>query len=190
MTSKFRELLFTSGVLQAQRAAYGAAQDPGAPGPPDRIGEAERDFIAARDSFYLATVGETGWPYVQHRGGPPGFLEVVDSGTLRWIERAGNRQLISRGNLGTNDRVALFLMDYPGRQRLKILGHARAAKAPHAGRGAEAAIEVAVVGLDWNCPKFITARFSEAEVEAYVAPLRRRIAELESRLAARGGSVA
>jgi predicted pyridoxine 5'-phosphate oxidase superfamily flavin-nucleotide-binding protein len=196
MSDHFRALAFTSNVLAAQRDAYGAAQIADADAPPDALGEAEREFVASRDSFYLATVSETGWPYVQHRGGPPGFLRVLDAHTLAFADLRGNRQLLSVGNLASNDRVALFLMDYPGRRRLKILGHATRIDArvdralaeslapPGLKSRVERVIAIRVAGFDWNCPQHITPRFTEEEVLAYVEPLKRRIAELEARLAA------
>ena len=154
----------------------------------------EQDFISARDSFYLATVTETGWPYMQHRGGPPGFLRVLDEHTLAFADYAGNRQLLSTGNLAANDKAALFLMDYPNRTRLKILGHARAVDArehpelvnqlaePRMRAQVERLFFIDVISFDWNCPKHITPRYTAAEVESAIAPLRQRIAELEAQL--------
>ena len=137
----------------------------------------------------MATVSETGWPYVQHRGGRPGFLRVVDAHTLAFADYKGNRQLLSTGNVATNDRVSLFLMDYPRRERLKILGHARVADITSQlveqlveldfRSSVERLFFIDVVSFDWNCPKFITPRYSAVEVEAIHSPLRRRIAELE-----------
>jgi uncharacterized protein len=128
MTHRFAELAFTPAVRAIQesmgsRKAYAKAE--GGPLHHDRLGDAERDFIATRDSFYLATVSETGWPYIQHRGGPPGFVRVLDEKTLGFADFRGNRQYITRGNLAGNDRVALFFMDYPRQARLKLLGRAR-----------------------------------------------------------------
>ena len=159
----------------------------------------EQSFIAARDSFYLATVSESGWPYLQHRGGPPGFLRVLDDHTLAFADYKGNRQMLSSGNLSVNDRVSLFLMDYPQRTRLKILGHARVEDArshpelvaqlaePNVRRIVERLFFVDVISFDWNCPKYITPRYSAAEVEAAITPLRQRIAELEAKLAGNEG---
>lgn len=200
MASRFLQLTHTPAVLHAQEAAYGGARPvPPAEGP-DEMGVAEEVFIQRRDSFYLATVNPDGWPYVQHRGGPPGFLRVLDPHTLGFADLAGNRQLLSTGHLAGNSRVALFLMDYPRRERLKILAHAeilRPAEAPDlaaalapAGipaRMIERLFRLRVVGFDWNCPKYITPRFTAAEVERTTAPLRQRLAELEAALAlARG----
>lgn len=194
MALRYRQLLFTPSVRDQQASTYGAAQELGDDAPPDALGEVEAEFIASRDSFYVASVGETGWPYVQHRGGPPGFLRVVDAHMIAFADLRGNRQLISRGNLAGNDRVALILMDYPRRSRLKLIGHARVVARDEASPAVLAALDsklaqraerivvIDVVGFDWNCPQHITPRFTEAEVEAYVAPLRARIAELEARL--------
>ncbi|WP_061930323.1 pyridoxamine 5'-phosphate oxidase family protein [Aureimonas sp. AU22] len=158
----------------------------------DRFTENEAAFIGARDSFYMATVSETGWPYVQHRGGPQGFLKLVDAQTLAFANYSGNRQYISLGNLGANDRACLFLMDYPHRARLKIYAHVEAI-APDA--MPELADLVAVPGyrgrierifrmrleaFDWNCPQHIIPRFTEAEIAEAVRPLQERLAALEA----------
>ncbi len=197
MARRFLELAVTPAVAEAQRRYFGAAAVPPTLGAPDRLGPDERDFIVARDSFYVASVGETGWPYVQHRGGPPGFLRVLDDRTLAFADYRGNRQMLSTGNVAADDRVALFLMDYPQRARLKLLGRATVLDArehpelveqlaaPAERRLVERIFRVAVEAFDWNCPKYITPRFTAAEIEASVAPLRRRIAELEAQLASR-----
>lgn len=156
----------------------------------------EAAFIAERDSFYMATVSETGWPYVQHRGGPRGFLRVLDGKTLAFADYRGNRQYISVGNLAADDRAALILMDYSGRQRLKIYAHVEAVEAesdpalaervadPSYRAKAERIIRLHLVAFDWNCPQHITPRFTEAEIAAAVAPLRERLAALEAENAA------
>ncbi|GJD94204.1 pyridoxamine 5'-phosphate oxidase family protein [Methylobacterium iners] len=143
----------------------------------DRLGPEEAAFIAARDGFYLGTVSETGWPYIQYRGGPPGFLRVLDETTLGFADFRGNRQYISVGNLAGEARVSLFLMDYANRRRLKIFGQARVVEAGEdpslAGslavpgyRGlVERSVVVTVAGFDWNCPQHITPRFTAAEWE-------------------------
>lgn len=192
MAENFLRIAFTPSVLEAQRHTYGTAQGPLPEGSVDAMGPDERAFIESRDSFYMATVSESGWPYVQHRGGPAGFLRVLDSHTLAFADVRGNRQLVSAGNLAHDSRVALILVDYPRRARLKILGRARvldpkahpelAAKLTPAGR-VERIIAMDVVGLDWNCPQNITPRYTEPEVEEYVSALRARIAELEAKLA-------
>ena len=162
----------------------------------DRFTEGETAFIASRDSFYMATVSETGWPYMQHRGGPAGFLKVLDDKTLGFADFRGNRQYISLGNLQADGRVSLFLMDYPRRARLKIFARAEvkdlAADPDLAERlallGYKAKVERAMLfhleAFDWNCPQHITPRFTEAEVAQAVAPVRARLAELEAENAA------
>ncbi len=195
MAEVFLQTLSTPSVLAARRHYYGRAADPGAPAGPDPLTGEERQFIEARDSFYMATIAENGWPYVQHRGGRPGFLRVLDPGRLGFADFRGNRQMLSAGNLAANDRVALILMDYPRRERLKILGHAHVVDA-HAqpelaaqlsetdSRGVvERVVLIDVLSYDWNCPQHITPRYTADDVEAMMLPLRRRIAELE-RLAA------
>ena len=158
----------------------------------DRFTEAETAFIGSRDSFYMATVSETGWPYVKHRGGPPGFLRVLDDKTLGFADFRGNRQYISVGNLTANDRAALILMDYPRGRRLKILAHVEMKDltdddklaAQLATPGHRAKVERAVVlhleAFDWNCPQHITPRFSEAELIDVLTPVRTRIEALEA----------
>lgn len=158
----------------------------------DRFTENEAAFIAERDSFYMASTSETGWPYVQHRGGPAGFLKLVDDRTLAFADYRGNRQYISTGNLAANDRVSLFLMDYPRRARLKIY-----ARAEILALDAEPELTALVTILeyraklervyrlrleafDWNCSQHITARFSEHEVMTAVQPLRDSLARLEA----------
>jgi predicted pyridoxine 5'-phosphate oxidase superfamily flavin-nucleotide-binding protein len=156
-----------------------------------RFTEKEAGFIAERDSFYIASVSETGWPYVQHRGGPPGFLKMIDDRTLAFLDYRGNRQYISTGNLRANDRACLILLDYPRRARLKIYGHVE--KLPldadpvltklvtDEGYGAtpERIFRLHLDAFDWNCPQHITPRFTEHEIAVAVQPLRDRIAGLE-----------
>ena len=168
----------------------------------DRFTQAEAEFIAERDSFYMASVGETGWPYVQHRGGPAGFLRVIDETTLAFPDFRGNRQYISVGNLAADGRVSLILMDYAGRRRLKIYAHAQAVSladqpdlwAKLALPGSRAKPERAVVlrlqAFDWNCPQHITPRFTEAEIAGAMEPLRERLAVLEAENASLRGAAA
>ena len=164
--------------------------------PPDvGLTDAEAAFIGARDSFYMATVGETGWPYVQHRGGPIGFVRMLDEQSIGFADFIGNRQYVSVGNLTTDDRVSLFFMDYPNRRRLKLLGHVRlidpAAEPDLLERlavpGYKARVQrgfaIKVAAFDWNCPQHITPRYTEADVAQVVSGLTARIAELEARLA-------
>ncbi len=194
MAGRYLETYFTPKVLAAQQHYFGRSQH--LPPQPERdaLTDEERVFIEARDSFYMATVSENGWPYVQHRGGRPGFLRVVSPTQLAFADYKGNRQMLSTGNLATHDRVALFLMDYPRRERLKILGHARVEDArehpelvaqfaePEARGIVERVFLIEVVSFDWNCPKYITPRYTAAEVEDAIAPLKARIAQLEAQL--------
>ncbi len=201
MAMKYLETMMSESVRRAQRQYYGHAADIMDAPVRDPLGEAEAEFIAARESFYLGTVSETGWPYVQHRGGPKGFLRLLNPSTLVFADYQGNRQLLSTGNLSVNDRVSLFLMDYPNRTRLKILGHAKIEDArlhpdlstelsnPSMRARVERLVFVDVVSFDWNCPKYITPRYSLEEVGDLAGSLQARIAELESELrAARAGS--
>ncbi|HTI00844.1 MAG TPA: pyridoxamine 5'-phosphate oxidase family protein [Acidisoma sp.] len=158
----------------------------------DRIGPQEAAFIAARDSVYMATVGETGWPYVQHRGGRPGFIKVIDEKTLAFPDYRGNLQYISIGNLSTNDRAALILMDYPHRARMKILAHveivlpeeqqelAEKVLDPTSKAKVERIILLHLVSFDWNCPQHITPRFTEAEVNEAIEPLIHHVEALKA----------
>jgi len=158
----------------------------------DRFTENEVAFISERDSFYIATVSETGWPYVQHRGGPRGFLKVVDDQTLAFGDFSGNRQYISTGNINTNDRACLFLMDYRRRARLKIYVHSEivalrqepaleklVAVEGYRGR-VERIFRLKLQAFDWNCTQHITPRFTEPEINEAVRPLRERLDLLES----------
>ena len=194
MATKYLDLTFTDAVLRAQTQYYGrAGHIAGAP-ERDPLSQAEAEFIAARDSFYLGSINESGWPYIQHRGGPSGFLRVVNEKTLAFADYKGNRQLLTTGNVSVNDRVALFLMDYKNRERLKILGHARVEDArahpelvvqladPKMQSAVERLVFIDVVSFDWNCPKYITPRYSSEEVNELVGPLKTRIAELEAQL--------
>lgn len=150
----------------------------------DHFTEAEIAFIATRDSFYIATVSESGWPYVQHRGEPPGLLRVLDDKTLAFADFRGNRQYISVGNLGAESRASLILMDYPGRRRLKIYAHSElrglstdpslgeSVAVPGCKAKPERAVVLHLVALDRNCPQHITPRFSQAEWK----PLREKFA--------------
>lgn len=195
MGRRFAELAFTSGVKEQQRQ-HGSRQlyerveqsrDLG-----DKLGEYEQEFIRERDGFYMASISETGWPYVQYRGGPKGFLHVLDERTLGFADLRGNKQYISVGNLENNDRVALFLMDYPGQSRLKILGHAKVYEGDDEARQliaklrepaektpVERALVIHVEGFDWNCPQHITPRYTQEELAKILDPIRKRIEALE-----------
>jgi predicted pyridoxine 5'-phosphate oxidase superfamily flavin-nucleotide-binding protein len=198
MGHRFAEIAFTPAV-QAQQEAHGSrasyARLAEGEARNDRLGAKEVDFIQARDGFYLSSVSETGWPYVQFRGGMPGFVRVLDERTLAWADFRGNRQYVSVGNLGEDDRVAMILMDYANRQRLKLFGRAELLEVgtddglaeqlavPGYRAEVERAVRVNIAGFDWNCPQHITPRFTPDEVEQTVTPLRERVAELETKLA-------
>lgn len=181
MSHAWHDIAFTPAVRALQEAAgsrasyaaMGARGDAGA-----LLGDGEAGFIHARDGFYLASVNADGWPYVQFRGGPPGSVRVLDPSTIAWADFRGNQQFVSAGNVGANDRVSLFLMDYPNRRRLKLFGHLEftpAADAPEAAAalampGYPARIDriarVRVAGFDWNCPQHIPRRLTRLEWEA------------------------
>ena len=158
----------------------------------DRFTENEAAFIAARDSFYLASTASNGWPYVQHRGGPPGFLKMLDETTLAFADFRGNRQYITLGNTLADDRVSLILMDYPNQARLKILAHMQARDLtddpalaerlalPGYKARPERALILKLEAFDWNCPQHITPRFTNAEIEIALAPVHAKLAALES----------
>ena len=175
MSKAYLNLAFTPAVKAQQerlgsRRSYARLDEMGE-GETDRFSRSEAEFISARDGFYLSTVNEDGWPYVQFRGGERGFLKVLDDQTLAFLDLRGNRQYVSVGNLSTNDKVALFLMDYPNQRRLKVWGHARveedaAAIFPDADlKGAERAIVITLIAYDWNCPQHIPRRFTVEELQ-------------------------
>ncbi len=196
MGHRFAEIAFTTNVKNVQakhgsRRSYQRMEQGETYS--DVLGDRESAFIAARDSFYLATVSETGWPYIQHRGGPPGFLHVFDGKTIGFADYRGNRQYVSVGNLQNDDRVSMILVDYPNQARLKILGRARIVGADDpevlqqlTPKDYRAVIErgfmITVEAFDWNCPQHITPRFTAAEVEKATTPLRQRIVTLEAQL--------
>jgi uncharacterized protein len=200
MPHHFAEIAFTPTVKKVQeqqgsRPSYARMEDV-----PETMNhtltEAEARFIAARDSFYMATVGETGWPYIQHRGGPAGFVRVLDEHLIGFADFRGNRQYVSVGNLMTDDQVSLFFMDYPNRTRLKLFGHARMVgqddqevlsrlETPGYRARIERGILIQIAGFDWNCPQHITERFTLDEVRSMTTTLTSRISELEAELASR-----
>ena len=191
MTYTFLDIASTPSVKAAQEAngSRDYFEVAGKERTFDRFTPSEAAFIAARDSFYMATVSESGWPYVQHRGGPKGFVQVLDSQTFAVADFRGNRQYISVGNLGASDRVSLILMDYPNRARLKIFAHAEISTDPDviakvSVSGYRAKVERALVfhldAFDWNCPQHITPRFTMADIEEGVSALNQRIAALEA----------
>jgi predicted pyridoxine 5'-phosphate oxidase superfamily flavin-nucleotide-binding protein len=193
MAYGFLDIAMTQSVQQAQAemGADGIWADFKGHREFDRFTQNERMFIAERDSFYMATVSETGWPYVQHRGGPSGFLKVIDDRTLAFADYRGNRQYISTGNLAANDRACLFVMDYPRRARLKIYVHVDKLAVEDEPSVTDlvtdgdykAKIErifrLRLVSFDWNCQQHITPRFTQEDVVSAVRPLHERIAFLE-----------
>lgn len=194
MARTFGSLAFTPEVkkLQQQHGSRQQYERMVTQGPAhNRLTADEIDFLEQRDSFYWATVGSNGWPYLQHRGGPKGFIHVIDDRTFAFADVAGNKQYITTGNLATDDRVALIFVDYPMRARLKILGHARALEGEAAREwlnqnsladlpaNLERVFIVDIEAYDWNCPQHITPRYTEADIEMATKPIRDRIAKLE-----------
>jgi predicted pyridoxine 5'-phosphate oxidase superfamily flavin-nucleotide-binding protein len=198
MSNGFLDIATTPSVLAAQAAngSAGLYDKVVAKRPSNRFSETEAAFIAARDSFYMASVSESGWPYVQHRGGPPGFLRLIDEATLAFPDFRGNRQYISLGNIAVENRVALILMDYPRRRRLKLYARIEARDLvtdpnlaallalPNYRGVVERAFVLRLEAFDWNCPQHITPRFTEADIAAASASLTERMRELEAENAA------
>jgi predicted pyridoxine 5'-phosphate oxidase superfamily flavin-nucleotide-binding protein len=187
MSHAFADIAFTPTVRAAQardgsRSQYARAFESGGPVRNAELGPDEEAFIHAQRSFYMATVSETGWPYVQHRGGSPGFLRVVDAHTLSFTDLPGNRQFVSVGNLANNDRVALILVDYAHGQRLKLLGRLSTREFEAAGRP-HREMTIRVEAFDWNCPQHIPLRFEAEDVQRAIDERDRRIAQLEALLA-------
>jgi uncharacterized protein len=196
MTAHYMELLFTPDVVRQQEAAGSrdsyARLVQSSDGAPDILGPKEAMFLASRDSFYVASTSASGWPYVQHRGGPAGFVKLLDERRIGFADYRGNRQYVSLGNVATDDRVALFFMDYVRRARLKLLGRMRAVSLEDEpdlaaalvdeayGAKVERGFIVDVEAHDWNCPQHITPRYTQSDIAEIVAPLQRRIAELEA----------
>jgi len=194
MARNFGSLVFTP-VVRALQEKYGSrrqyARTEGAETSRDRLGPDESAFIAERDSFYMASIGSTGWPYVQHRGGPRGFLKVIDDSRVAFADFRGNRQYVSTGNLATDNRVAIIMVDYPRQARLKLLGRAEVFEGEQASEwierlrdpGYKAVIErvyvIQVEAFDWNCPQHITPRFTADQIQEALAPFELRMQELE-----------
>ena len=182
MTHRFADIAFTDSVKAVQEHYGSRAQNEHLQndfGPNDQLSQREASFIAGRDTFYLATVSESGWPYVQHRGGPVGFLKVLGPNQLAYADFRGNKQLISVGNVSNNDRCSLILMDYPNRRRLKILGRMHVEDVGSLSPDVLAQVEttdyraivervvlIDVAAFDWNCPQHITQRYTEQEFVA------------------------
>jgi len=198
MRQNYLHQLFTPSVKGLQSAAGSRASYERAAaraGELDGLGPQEREFLQAADHFFLASVGQTGWPYVQHRGGPPGFLHVLGAKRIGYVEFRGNRQFISAGNVMADPRASIIVMDYPNQARLKLIGRLRLialadadpalrqslAHDEYPGRAERIAL-FDVEGFDWNCPQHITPRFTIQQIEAATAPLHLRIKELEARL--------
>lgn len=193
---RYDELMFTPAVQALQEAEGSRDMYVRSYGARTRVlGPEDIGFLESRSSIYMASVSETGWPYIQHRGGPVGFLKVLDDHTLGFADYKGNKQHISEGNVATNARVSLFAMDYPRKARLKLQGRAvfrPAAQHPALaeqlaadGQGrVERLVTIEIDAFDWNCPQFITPRFDASEIAQLVAPeldrLTARIAELEA----------
>jgi predicted pyridoxine 5'-phosphate oxidase superfamily flavin-nucleotide-binding protein len=181
MGHQFSQLMFTDAIKRLQERAGSRRQYERMAqfGPAnDDLSAEEIEFIQQRDSFYIASEGENGWPYLQHRGGPKGFLKVLDGKTLAFADYSGNKQYITAGNVMHNDKVTLFLMDYPHRTRLKILGRAElvdlnqdpllanTVRNPKDRSKVERLFKIRVVAFDWNCPQHITPRFSQEDILA------------------------
>lgn len=198
MAKTYLHTMFGSGARALQKAAGSRssyARMEANAGEMDVLTDREIGFLSARDSFYIASVSEGGWPYVQHRGGPPGFLQRIAGNRIGFADYRGNRQYLSAANIAADDRVSLFLMDYPNRRRLKLIGHAHASDdpadiaalmVPDDAAEPESAFVIDVIGFDWNCPQHITQRFTEDEIKRGTQPLldelnrlRTRVAELE-----------
>ena len=197
MVKNFAEIAFTESV-KAQQKKYGSRKSYARMEAMERgneLSEAEAEFIAERDGFYLSTVGENGYPYVQFRGGPKGFLKVLDARTLAYADFRGNMQYVSVGNLTRNDKAALILMDYARRQRLKIYARIEVIEAKDnpeliaqlQDASYDAQVERAMVlrleAFDWNCPQHITQRFTVEEIRELNAPLYEHVAKLEAEIA-------
>lgn len=200
MARNYRHTLFNDAVKALQerhgsRAAY-LKMDAGADGTPDALTAKELNYIALRDSFYMASVNGDGWPYMQHRGGPAGFLRHIDGNRIGFADYRGNKQYISTANLAGNDRVSLFLMDYPNKDRLKLVGHAHSVELaddpelvtslmPDGYRAVpERAFLIDVIGWEWNCSQHITPRFTEAEISAAIQPMAAELNQLRAENAA------
>jgi len=169
------DIAFTPAVraMQEQKGSIGVYDRSTTDSTPDALEPAEVELISTRDSFYMATVTESGWPYVQHKGGEAGFVKALDATTIGWIERRGNRQYVGSGNITADGRVALIFVDYPSRTRLKLFGRAtyHAQPSPELVAALEGedvrgdgAITVEITATNWNCPKYITPRYTARQV--------------------------
>ena len=201
MPRNFQRIASTDSVRRAQEHYYGAAPGPtGAALEFDVLGDEEIAFIQARDSFYMASVSEDGWPYIQHRGGPPGFLRVIDEKTLGFADFKGNRQYITTGNLADNPKAYIFVMDYTQRRRVKLWGRARVVEDDPAllarlwPEGYKARDEQVIVfeveAWDTNCPQHIPQMFHAEDVAHTIQQFQARVRELEAEVAALKGEQA
>jgi predicted pyridoxine 5'-phosphate oxidase superfamily flavin-nucleotide-binding protein len=191
---KFLEIARTPGVVAAEERNGSAKFFENFKGHRDfdRLSENEREFLAARDSFYMATISESGWPYVQHRGGPQGFLKVLDEKTMGFADFRGNLQYISLGNIATRDKTSLFFIDYPNRTRLKMLVHTEerslagdpTLSAALSLPGYKAKVERALIfhleAFDWNCPQHITPRYTKEELQPIFDGLESQLRQLQA----------
>ena len=196
MAHQYAKIAFTESVRQVQKEQNSRAGYAGMDSGEDYnflLSKVESDFIEHRDSFYMASVSETDWPYVQHRGGPTGFLKVIDQQTIGFADYKGNRQYISTGNFRKNDRVSIILMDYANRRRLKIIGNISqvdehdwqtlaSLEDDHYRARVERGFVIKIVGFDWNCPQHITPRYSEAEISTLIEPLQEQLKQLKQQL--------
>jgi predicted pyridoxine 5'-phosphate oxidase superfamily flavin-nucleotide-binding protein len=198
MGHKFAEIAFTDTVKSIQsnmgsRKMYTRMEEP-SEDYNNLLGPNEAAFISARDSLYMATVSETGWPYVQHRGGPQGFVKILDEKTIAMPDFRGNRQYVSVGNLTKDDRVSLFFMDYANKTRLKLLGRVTLVgldkpdiieklQMPDYRGHIERGFVITVEGFDWNCPQHITERYTLPDIEKSASVMQDRVIELEAQLA-------
>ncbi|MEU8512486.1 pyridoxamine 5'-phosphate oxidase family protein [Kitasatospora sp. NPDC048722] len=198
--SRFDQLAYTEAVRQVQQemgsatAADRRLRRPAEEAEP--LTGSEASFIRSLDGFLFASVGQTGWPYIQFRGGPTGFVHVLDEHTLGYLSVRGNRQYITTGNLRGDDRVALFFIDHARRARLKLFGRAAAVpigddpglverlSEPRTEGAVEHVVTIRVEAFAWNCPNHITPRFSQREVSDALAPIHERLALLEQENAA------
>lgn len=198
MSLAFADIAFTP-LVQAEQDRRGSGKTYGrflsdARSGGDRLGPDEREFVVQRDGFFQASVSETGWPYVQFRGGSPGFIHVPDDKTIAYADLRGNRQYISAGNLAHSPRVSLIFMDYPNQRRLKLWGEAEVIdsksdpvllrKLMIGPQEVERIVRIQIAAFDWNCPRHIPRRFTLEELEPEVSAMRVRLAELEGENAA------
>ena len=194
MTKSFGSLVFTP-VVKALQERYGSRRQYARMGQlgdaPGGLGPDEKEYLSERDTFYMASLGESGWPYVQHRGGPKGFLKVIDNNTLAFADFRGNKQYISTGNLLADNRVALILVDYPRQLRLKILGHVEIfegekakdwlarVRDPDYEAVTERVYVIQIEAFDWNCQQHIIPRFTVEEIRNVLQPIEKQMQELQ-----------